>query len=128
MDDYIRMQTRINSGINPIPSDMKKPPVSLEKQGFGNILQEKIHQRDLKISAHAKMRMNTRNIYLSDDDMVALRGAVDKAEQKGVKETLVLMKDNAFVVSVKNRTVITALDGRTIKDNVFTNIDGAVVL
>lgn len=128
MDDHMRIQSRINPGLNAIPSDMKKSPASQEKQGFGKILQEKIHQKDLKISAHAKMRMNMRNIQLSDEDMIALRGAVDKAEQKGVKSSLVLMKDNAFVVSVINRTVITAMDGESIKENVFTNIDGAVVL
>jgi flagellar operon protein len=53
---------------------------------------------------------------------------VDKAEAKGAKESLVLVDDVALVVSVKNRTVITAVDRQHLKENVFTNIDSAVVV
>jgi len=52
--------------------------------------------------------------------------AVDKADAKGVKDTLIVMDRIAFVVNVKNRTVITALNSSEMKENVFTNIDGAV--
>jgi flagellar operon protein len=58
-----------------------------------------------------------------------LHAAVDKAAGKGSRETLVLMDNQlAFVVSVRNRTVITAMDGATVKDSVFTNIDSAIVV
>jgi len=79
-------------------------------------------------------RLQMRNITLSPEDMDKLRGAVDRAEAKGAREALILMsrpsrdQDLALVVSVKNRTVITAMDGETLKDNVFTNIDSAVVV
>ena len=74
------------------------------------------------------MRMNTRNIRLTDDQKEILDNAVEKAKQKGVRESLILMKDMAFVVSIKNKTVITAMDEASIKGNVFTNIDGAVII
>ena len=60
--------------------------------------------------------------------MALLKDAVNKAEAKGAKESLILMDQLALVVSVKNRTVITAVDGASLKDNVFTNIDSAVIV
>jgi flagellar operon protein len=59
--------------------------------------------------------------------MVSLQRAVSRAEEKGAKDSLVLLRDLAFIVSVKNRTVVTAVDGEHIKENVFTNIDSAVI-
>ncbi|HEX3047301.1 MAG TPA: flagellar biosynthesis protein, partial [Bacillota bacterium] len=57
-----------------------------------------------------------------------LRDAVNKAEAKGARESLILMDQMALVVSIKNRTVITAVDNESLKDNVFTNIDSAVIV
>ncbi|MGI6484901.1 MAG: flagellar protein [Thermoanaerobacterales bacterium] len=124
-------------GINdfPIqPSGGKKPiqhenkQVVTNKQGFDSVLKQKIEEKRLKVSQHAQVRLKARNINLDDDKMAQLKDGVDKAEQKGVKESLILMNDIAFIVSIKNRTVITAIDGPNIKGNVFTNIDGAVIL
>ena len=67
-----------------------------------------------------------RNIRLDSNRVERLKNAVDKASTKGVKDTLVVMDDMAFVVNVNARTVITALNQSELKDNVFTNIDGAV--
>lgn len=121
----------IPHNINGIRSETRKSDKSCgfnKAQDFQNILQQKIVQRGIKISNHAQMRMNMRKIYLDDIQMAKLSDAVDRAEQKGVKESLILMDDVAFVVSIKNRTLITAVDGPGIKENVFTNIDGAVIL
>ena len=83
----------------------------------------------VKFSQHASQRLQTRNINLSNDQMNQLKSAVDKAAQKGARESLILMdNDLALVVSVTNRTVITAMDGASIRDNVFTNIDSAVIV
>lgn len=83
----------------------------------------------VKFSQHAMQRLQSRNISLSQSQMSRLSNAVDKAAQKGSRESLVLMDSNlALVVSVTNRTVITAMDGPSIKDNVFTNIDSAVIV
>jgi flagellar operon protein len=82
----------------------------------------------LKFSAHATQRLNDRKITLDPKTMAKVSEAVDKAEAKGLEDTLVLTGDAAFIVSVKNRTVITALDKNNLSGNVFTNIDGAVIV
>jgi flagellar operon protein len=82
----------------------------------------------LKFSAHAKERLSLRNIDLSAEDMARISDAVSKAAAKGARQSLLVMNDLAFIVSVTNRTVITALDGNSMKENVFTNIDSAVIV
>jgi flagellar operon protein len=72
--------------------------------------------------------MALRGIQLTREDQARLREAVDRAQAKGARDSLILMRDLAFVVSVRNRTVITALDGPSMRENVFTNIDSAVIL
>lgn len=94
---------------------------------FNQVLQQEI--AGVKFSQHAMQRLHSRNIHLDSSQLGKLGQAVEKAAQKGAKESLILMNDSlAFVVSVKNKTVITAMDGATIKDNVFTNIDSAVII
>lgn len=88
----------------------------------------------LKFSAHAQQKLASRQIDLGRDAMQRLDEAVARAAEKGAKDALMLMpgvsrgEDLAFVVSVTNRTVITAMDGEHITENVFTNIDSAVVV
>ena len=127
MQDYTKIYPRIIPGISPNRTGINHKKEGTT-QGFDQILQQKLKKQELKVSHHAQMRMDMRNIHLSKHQMEKLKGAVDKADEKGVKESLILMDDIAFVVSVKNRTVITAIDGAGIKENVFTNIDGAMVL
>lgn len=94
---------------------------------FNQLLQQEI--TGVKFSQHALQRLDSRKIKLDSSQLAKLSQAVEKAAQKGAKESLILMNDNlAFVVSVKNKTVITAMDGASIKDNVFTNIDSAVII
>ena len=82
----------------------------------------------VKFSNHAIDRIQSRSIQFKNEDLIRLNEAVDKAAQKGSREALILMGDNAFVVSVKNKMVITAMDKAMMKENVFTNIDSTVVL
>ena len=88
----------------------------------------------LKFSAHAQQKLASRQINLGRDAMQRLDQAVARAAEKGAKDALMLMpgvsrgEDLAFVVSVTNRTVITAMDGEHITENVFTNIDSAMVV
>mgnify|MGYP000876617770 FL=1 len=104
-----------------------KAPVSGPGKDFPSILSQKLGEsRDVKISKHAAMRIESRNIKLDASHVERLKNAVDKASSKGVKDTLVVMDDMAFVVNVNARTVITALNKNELKENVFTNIDGAV--
>jgi flagellar operon protein len=85
-------------------------------------------RQPLKFSAHATQRLNERKIQLDQAMMGKVNDAVDKAAAKGVEDTLVLTPDAALIVSVKNRTVITAMDRGSLTGNVFTNIDGAVIV
>ncbi len=115
----IPLQQRAGSGL--------KKNASAVSGEFGQILDNKL--ANLQFSQHAQQRLRIRNIKLSDEQMNKLSGAVDRAAAKGAKETLVLMENKlAFLVGVKNRTVITAVDGENMKENVFTNIDSAVIV
>jgi flagellar operon protein len=96
-----------------------------EDRAFDKVLQREL--QDLKFSKHAQERLSARNITLNAADLSRLQQAVSKAEAKGAQESLILMKDTAFIVSVKNRTVVTAVDAAGMNDNVFTNIDSAVI-
>lgn len=82
----------------------------------------------LKFSAHASQRLQDRKIKLDPATLIKVNDAIDKAAAKGVEDTLVLTQDAALIVSVKNRTVITAMDRASLTGNVFTNIDGAVIV
>jgi len=82
----------------------------------------------LKFSAHAQQRLASRNIQLSSDDVAKMNAMADKAAAKGAKQSLFMMRDVAMVVSIQNRTVITAVDQSSMKENVFTNIDSAAVI
>lgn len=99
--------------------------------GFDSMLKERLEgasaPEPLRWSAHAKERLTQRRIAVTPDDLQRLEGAVAKAADKGSRESLVLMDDMAFVVSVKNRVVITAVDRSGMKDQVFSNIDSAVI-
>lgn len=92
---------------------------------FSGILNRK--QRELKFSSHAESRMKSRNISMDKGMFERLNKAVSKAEEKGGKDTLVLLSDVAFIVNVPNKTVVTAMEGGGIKDDVFTNIDSTVI-
>lgn len=83
---------------------------------------------ELKFSKHASNRLMDRNIELSTEQMKRLNDATVKASEKGIKESLVLVDSLAFVVNIPNNTVITALDKSETDLNIFTNIDGAVII
>ena len=83
---------------------------------------------EVSFSAHAAERMRTRGINFSREELERLGDAVTKMAAKGAKESLIYMNDVALVVSVRNRMVITAMDGMSAKDNIFTNIDSAAII
>ena len=85
-------------------------------------------QQTLKFSAHAQQRLESRNIRLTPDDVAKMNAMADKAAAKGSKQSLFMMRDTAMVVSITNRTVITAVDQNSMKENVFTNIDSAAII
>lgn len=82
----------------------------------------------LKFSKHAAQRLESRNISLSDEQNARLLSGVQKADAKGINESLVLVDSLAFIVNVPNKTVVTAMDQTETQTNIFTNIDGAVIM
>lgn len=107
---------------NPVRPSQAQNPAS-GAADFQEILSDR-----LKVSAHAKTRLESRDIQLDAEKWERVMSGVDRAAQKGAKESLVMIDDVALVVSVKNRTVITAVDQDHLKENVFTNIDSAVIV
>jgi len=96
---------------------------------FEQILQQETQrQSEIRFSAHAAKRLQSRQISLTDQQQDKLTQAVDQAASKGVKDSLILLNKLAFVVNIKNRTVITAMDDTQLNGGVFTNIDGAMII
>lgn len=86
-----------------------------------------IPQSEVRFSKHAANRLSDRNIELSPNQLNRLNSGTRQALQKGINESLVLVDDMAFIVNIKNNTVVTAMDKNSSEENVFTNIDGAVI-
>ena len=100
---------------------------------FQEILTQKEAQttstdRALKFSKHAANRLADRNIRLTDEQMERLSDGTQRAGAKGIKESLVVVDQLAFIVNVPNHTVVTAMDQKETQENIFTNIDGAVFM
>lgn len=94
---------------------------------FADALRQAENPSALKFSAHAQTRMQSRQIPWGPAEMARLEGAVQRAAGKGARESLVLLDQTALVVSVPNKTVITVVDRDQLQQNVFTNIDSAVI-
>ena len=123
-----RSQIGIN---NVIATGRAAKPIdrNTNRSSFQQVFQDALNKtQEIRFSKHAAMRMEQRNIALSPLELAKMREAIDKAKAKGIKDSLVLMSNAAFVVNVPSRTVITAVDGENMKESIFTNIDGAVIL
>lgn len=95
---------------------------------FTEVLKSKQADTELKFSKHAASRLADRQIDLTEEQMKRLEDGTKKASEKGIQESLVLIDQLAFIVSVKNNTVITAMEQKETNDSIFTNIDGAVIM
>ena len=104
------------------------PSISFEEVLKQKQFQSVVEQSSLKFSKHAVNRLSDRNIYLTDAQNIRLENGVKQASEKGIKESLVLVDSLAFIVNVPNKTVVTALDQTEANSNIFTNIDGAVII
>ncbi len=117
------------NGVVSSPQQQKQVRHKQNKDQFQNLFKEAIKQSNkLKFSKHAQARLESRKINLNEQEINKLESAVTKARNKGAKESLVLINQNAYIVSVKNNTVITAMDQQSMKDDVVTNIDSAIVM
>lgn len=114
---------RNNTGVTTIGAD------------FGTLLREQLDKNSgidrnkaVQFSKHAQERVAQRGIEVTPELMSELSEAVRKADAKGVKDVVIFDTVNAFIVNVPNKTVVTTMSGSEMRDNVFTNIDGAVIL
>jgi len=129
--------------VGPIQPQRDAAEVALRKGADGGAFEKALRERlpgvpaatiptgepsPLKFSAHALNRIKDRSISMDQALRDKLEKAVETASQKGSKESLILSDNAAFIVSVKNKTVITVLDRSQMNGNVFTNIDSTVVI
>jgi flagellar operon protein len=103
------------------------------KVNFNDILSKKINDAvgnasEIRFSKHAIKRLSDRSISLTPEQSERLKDGVRKADAKGINESLVMVDDLAFIVNVPSKTVVTAMDDDHTGQNVFTNIDGAVIV
>jgi len=125
---------KINQPIQPLKrTQQQKKNVQENKKSdspaFKDILGDKIKGKDqLSFSKHAKKRIDSRSIPVSKVELDKLSTGVEKARNKGARDSLVMVNNVAYIVSVENNTVVTAVDEDSMDDNVFTNIDSAVFM
>lgn len=124
--------------INPIPigqvtnnEQVAASSASTSKQtGFKDLLLKKLDKSEqpLKFSKHALERMERREIKFTDEQLKKINDFIDKAAQKGAKESVFVMDGQAMVISIDNRTVITCMDTQDAQENIFTNVDSVAFL
>jgi flagellar operon protein len=114
----------------PIGSNTQQKSTRNEKTGesFSDIFNRELDTGGVKFSKHAQTRLSSRNINLESEDLRKLSDAVDKAASKGITDSLVVMNNVAYIVSIPEKTVITAVPVDEADSNIFTNIDGAVII
>ena len=105
-------------------------PVNSQGLSFEEIWRQKTGETnsELRFSKHAANRLADRNLTLSENQLNRLTEGLRKAGEKGIRESLVMVDQLAFIVNVPNNTVITAMDQTQANENIFTNIDGAVIM
>ena len=109
--------------VQPAPAPARQEP--LRGPSFAEVLAQKTSS--VQFSKHALQRLERRGIELTEPTLARLDAGVERAAAKGSRESVVFVDGTAFVVSVRNRTVITAVDADHMRDHVFTNIDSAVI-
>lgn len=117
-----------NIAINNSISQKTKVANTNAVKSFAEILDENQRNMEVKLSAHAQERLKQQNITISQQDMNRITEATNELQKKGSRESLMILRDLALVVSINNRTVVTAVDKSRQKDRIFTNIDSTVIL
>lgn len=102
---------------------------NINQKNFNQVLENiNKNNENIKFSKHATERLINRNMNISSGEMERLENAFDQAKSKDVKDALIIMDNKAFIVNVNSKTIITTVSKEQLKDNVFTNIDGAVII
>ena len=113
----------VSTRTQPVRPNVQTP----QGPAFADVLKGVAGAPPVQFSKHAVQRLERRNLAVDTASMQRLQDGVDRAAGKGARDAVVLVDDTAFVVSVRNRTVITAVGKDQMKDHVFTNIDSAVI-
>lgn len=123
-----RIQRSNHSGKDGNSSGVSFQEIFNQKRSIAEAAEDVRTVSKLKFSKHADQRLKQRDITLTQEQLFRLSDGVQKAEQKGIKDSLVLLDNMAFIVNVKSNTVVTTMDQNLNEENVFTNIDGAVII
>lgn len=108
-------------------AEQSAKPVNASPPAQGPSFNETLQNvQGIKFSNHAQKRLQSRDINLNSDNVSRLSDAIDKAEKRGGKSSLVMVDDLAFIVNIKDRMVVTALDANQRGEGVFTQIDSVV--
>jgi flagellar operon protein len=109
---------------------LRHEAVSIQKTGdaFSTVLKEKASAEGVQFSKHASARISQRGIQMTDSLVQGLNQAVDKAKEKGAKDVVIIGDQNAFIVNIPNNVVVTMMNSKEMKENIFTNIDSAVLM
>lgn len=123
----LRSQISVTTGTGVSPSEVVQKP---NEASFAQALQQKIEEKQgVEFSKHAMQRISERNIDITENGTLdRLNKGVEIAADKGSQDALILVGDNAFVVSVRNNKVITTIAQEELKGNIFTNIDSTVII
>lgn len=99
-------------------------PIHKNRSGFQELFEAEISS--LKFSAHAKARLASRELNLTNEELTKLEKAVSNIEMKGGRDSLVIFPDKSFLVSIPNRTIITVFANSNLEERVITNIDSVI--
>jgi len=125
INEYNRV-TRVEQSAIKVNQTLRK---NAGGASFETLLKEQLNKNEgLQFSKHAKERVDERGIEITDNLLNDLNNAVAKARDKGAKDVVIFDTQNAFIVNIPNNMVITTMAGNELKENVFTNIDGAVII
>ncbi|WMT39186.1 TIGR02530 family flagellar biosynthesis protein [Paenibacillus sp. D2_2] len=128
MNDPVRIGNLYPGIVHPGSLQQPKNQIGSQSQAQGNSFKELFQDELFRLSNHAVKRLEQRGIELKPEQISKINSAIDSAAAKGAKDSLILMKDMALIVNVQNRTVVTAMDKSSMQDNVFTQIDSAVII
>jgi flagellar operon protein len=119
--NFIKKISSLNNNIQPNYNVHRN-----DSNNFKELLSEKL-KNEVSFSKHANERIQQRNIDVSREVTEKLNEAAVQAKDKGLKNVLVMIDNQAFILSTMNNKVITAVNNDDLKENIFTNIDGAVI-
>ncbi len=123
--NFIRNISNINNNLDI--NSIKKQDTNKQGSTFKELFNEKCQENTLSFSKHATERIEQRNIDVTESVSSRLNEALVQAKDKGLKNVLVMIDSSAFIVNTLSNKVITAVNNTELKENIFTNIDGAVI-